>query len=121
MSDWKSSEQKPIEIELIAHAGRSYFSAPDVVDYLTTPGMTSSPLFSRIARVHYGPSIYLSGLYADKVTRAKDEAESVFAALKPILEKAGSDLKHLVKATYYVSTEEASKALNEVRPKFYDP
>ncbi|MBI1917127.1 MAG: DUF1080 domain-containing protein [Planctomycetes bacterium] len=119
--EWKSSEKTPIEIELIAHAGRSYFSAPDVVDYLTPPGMTTSPLFSRVARVHYGPSIYVSGLYAGKAIGAKDEVESIFAALKPILEKAGSDLKHLVKATYYVSTEEASKALNDVRPKFYDP
>jgi WD40 repeat protein/enamine deaminase RidA (YjgF/YER057c/UK114 family) len=119
--EWKSSEKMPIEIELIAHAGPSQFSAPDVVDYLTPPGMTASPLFSRVARVHYGPSIYVSGLYADKVTGTKDETERVFAALKEILEKAGSDLKHLVKATYYVSSEEASKALNDVRPKFYDP
>jgi len=119
--EWKSSEKTPIEIELIAHAGPGYPSAPDVVDYLTPPGMTSSPVFSRVARVHYGQSIYIGGLYAGKSATAKEEVEGVFAALKPVLEKSGSDLKHLVKATYYVSTEETSKALNEVRQKFYDP
>ncbi|MCA9099021.1 MAG: hypothetical protein KDA36_11565, partial [Planctomycetaceae bacterium] len=33
----------------------------------------------------------------------------------------GSDLKHLVKATYYCSHDSTSGALNAVRPDYYDP
>jgi enamine deaminase RidA (YjgF/YER057c/UK114 family) len=33
---------------------------------------------------------------------------------------AGSDFQHLVKATYYVSDSEASKELNNLRPKVYE-
>jgi enamine deaminase RidA (YjgF/YER057c/UK114 family) len=120
--EWKSSKESPIEIELIAHRGKAYPSAPDVIDYITPPGMTSSPVFSRVSHIRYGPSIYVSGLVAtkDKLdTRA--EVEDLFATLRAILSKADSDLKHLAKATYYVATDETSKALNEVRPGLYDP
>jgi hypothetical protein len=44
-----------------------------------------------------------------------------FDRLKLLLEKTGSDFKHLAKATYYVTDDEVSKAHNEIRPKFYDP
>jgi hypothetical protein len=30
-------------------------------------------------------------------------------------------MRHLVKATYYVSDEDASKQLNALRSKYYDP
>ena len=33
----------------------------------------------------------------------------------------GTDLEHLVKATYYVSDDDASKGLNDVRPEFFNP
>ncbi len=119
--EWKSSPTMPIEIELVAAAGRAYPSAADVVDYLTPPGMTASPIFSRVARVHYGPSVYISGLYAGKAASGKAEVEELFESLKPILKQADSDLKHLVKATYYVSADESSRSLNELRPRYYDP
>ncbi len=120
--EWKSSKESPIEIELIAQAGKAYPSAPDVIDYLTPPGVKPSPVFSRVAHIRYGPSIYVSGLFATKDRLdAKAEVEDLFSQLKSILGKADSDLKHLAKATYYVATEEASKALNEVRPGLYDP
>ena len=38
-----------------------------------------------------------------------------------MLRKTGSDMRHLVKATYYVTDEDASAALNKIRPEFYDP
>ena len=47
--------------------------------------------------------------------------KSILEVLGKRLEAAGSDLRHLVKATYYVTDEDASRALNELRPKFYDP
>jgi WD40 repeat protein len=119
--EWQASPESPIEIELLAWVRPNYFSAPDVIDYLTPPGMTASPIFSRVSRVHYGPAIYISGLYSRKETDAKTEVEDVFAQLDGILKKAGSDLKHLAKATYYVSSKGTSDALNELRPKYYDP
>jgi enamine deaminase RidA (YjgF/YER057c/UK114 family) len=33
----------------------------------------------------------------------------------------GTDLDHLVKATYYVTDEETSSRLDVIRPKFYSP
>lgn len=41
--------------------------------------------------------------------------------LPDILKASGSDMRHLAKATYYVSDNDASAKLNELRPKFYDP
>ena len=38
-----------------------------------------------------------------------------------VLQQAGSDFRHLAKATYYVSNDQTSARLNEIRPKFYDP
>ena len=45
----------------------------------------------------------------------------MFQRLQRVLSQAGSDLRHLVKATYYVSTDGASSKLNELRPDYYDP
>ena len=43
----------------------------------------------------------------------------MFAELTEILGLAGSDLDHLAKATYYVSDDSTSAALNQIRPEFY--
>jgi enamine deaminase RidA (YjgF/YER057c/UK114 family) len=83
--------------------------------------MQASPIYSRVARINHGPTIYLSGLYGTNGQDAGKEVQELFANLKALLEKSGSDLRHLVKATYYVSTEEASQKLNELRPRYYDP
>jgi enamine deaminase RidA (YjgF/YER057c/UK114 family) len=45
----------------------------------------------------------------------------VFDRLKDILDRTGSDFRHLAKATYYVSADDASRKLNELRPRYYDP
>jgi enamine deaminase RidA (YjgF/YER057c/UK114 family) len=45
----------------------------------------------------------------------------IFGSLDGIVRKTASDFEHLVKATYYVSTEGASAKLNELRPEFYNP
>jgi hypothetical protein len=37
------------------------------------------------------------------------------------MDVSGSDLKHLVKATYYVSGDAVSLGLNQLRPRYYDP
>jgi enamine deaminase RidA (YjgF/YER057c/UK114 family) len=82
--------------------------------------MTASPIYSRVSRINDGRRIYASGLYGageDGAAQVKD----IFAQLDDVLKKSGSDFHHLAKATYYVSTDDASKKLNELRPSYYDP
>lgn len=114
--EWKASL---IEIELIAWGGDH--NAGPVVEYLTPPGMSSSPLFSRVARINSSPSIYTSGLVAREATSAAVEVKDIFEQLRGVLTETGSDFQHLVKATYYCSTDAASQKLNELRPNYYDP
>jgi len=109
-----------IEIELIAAAGPAAPGAP-AVEYLTPPGMQASPIFSRVCRVSAGETIYTSGLYGTSRNDGQAEVAEVFARLGQVLEQSGSNFAHLAKATYYVSTADASRELNAQRPKFYDP
>src|SRR5688500_18218949 len=116
--EWQSS--LPIEIELVAWGGPIEEGMP-AIEYLTPPGMTTSPIYSRVARTASEETIYVSGLFADRGPDARLETGALFAGLGPILRATGSDFLHLTKATYYVSTEEASAELNSLRPKYYDP
>ena len=116
--EWRLSPRQPIEIELVA-AGREPIDVP--VEYFTPPGLTPSPVFSRVARVSAGPLIYVSGLHGAADTSNTEQVEAIFATLTGVLAQAGSDLRHLVKATYYVSDVAASTALNELRPQYFEP
>ena len=118
--EWEST--LPIEIELVA-AGGEAAAAPGKtppLEFLTPPGMTSSPVFSRVARINRGPTIYVGGLYGKPGTTGAEQVEAIFTELIEILEQTDSDLLHLGKATYYVVDDEASRALNELRPKYFD-
>ncbi len=110
-----------IEIEIVAAGKKGDVAADDTVDFVTPPGMTASPVFSRVARMAAGPTIYLSGLYGASSGNGEAETLEIFGEMEKLLEKTGSDFRHLVKATYYVATDEASAKLNELRPRFYDP
>jgi enamine deaminase RidA (YjgF/YER057c/UK114 family) len=116
--EWESS--LPIEIELVAWGGPIEAGMP-AVEYLTPPGMTTPTIYSRVARTASPETIYVSGLFGQKGTTAKEETEELFAQLGEILKASGSDFRHLAKATYYVSTEDASSQLNALRPNYYDP
>lgn len=115
--EWNST--LPIEIELIAWGGRDV--AGESIEYVTPPGMTTSPVYSRVARINHARSIYLSSRFARSGRDAADEVTDLFTALDRDLQQLGSDLRHLVKATYFVSTEQTSQKLNELRPRYYDP
>ena len=118
--EWKSSS--PIEIELVAWGGPSAEKpAMEPIEYLTPTGFKASPLYCRVARIHGGGTIYFSDLFADPKADTAAQVQQPFDRLKLLLEKTGSDFKHLAKATYYVTDDEVSKAHNEIRPKFYDP
>ncbi len=116
--EWKSGT-RPIEIELVASAAAS--EASGGVEYSTPPWMTSSAVFSRVARIRGNESVYTSGIYAAVAESGERQVHSVFSQLESILVRAGSDLEHLAKATYYVTDTDVSNQLNRLRPLFYDP
>lgn len=116
--EWNST--LPIEIELIAHAPAPKRKAWDEIDYLTSPGMTVSPIYSRVARVHADKTIYFGSIVSKDRGDGKEQVQVTFAQLGKLLEMTGSDFRHLVKATYYVSDEDCSKQLNALRPNYYD-
>lgn len=110
----------PIEIELIAAAPQAPVDA-DTVTFLTPPGVKASPVYSRIANVSRGKTIYISGLYGTTPDDGAAQIHEIFATLKKLLAKTGSDLEHMAKATYYCCTDDASRKLNEIRPQYYSP
>ncbi|HET6423997.1 MAG TPA: RidA family protein [Planctomycetaceae bacterium] len=116
--EWKSS--LPIEIEMVV-ASPLRADAPRI-EFLTTPEMKASPVFARVTRINQPGQIFLGGLLGrvetpDSIT----ETRETFTALKRITEAAGSDLRHLAKATYYVADDDISNRLNEIRTELYDP
>ena len=114
VTEWRQ-EAVPAEIELVAAARRAGGSARRVDHVEPIAGR-----YSRVARVNDGLPVFVSGLYggsADPVT----QVDEMFAELQRVLREAGSDIRHLVKATYYVSDKAADDRINAIRPTIYDP
>lgn len=109
----------PIEIEVVA-AGGGGPRAEASVEYATPPGMKASPVFSRVA-IARGDTIFVSGLFAASAAPGQEEVEAIFVQLTKAVEALGGNLRQLAKATYYVSGDESSRALNELRPRYYSP
>ena len=116
--EWQSS--LPIEIELVV-AARPQAGQPEPLEFITPPGTTALPVFCRVVRVNDPRTIFVSGLFAREAGDGTAQVSDVFAQLQEILKASGSDMRHLAKATYYVSDNDTSAKLNELRPKFYDP
>ncbi len=116
--EWISGS-RAIEIELVAWAPAA--ESEKSVSYATPPEMRSSPVYSRVARIHGQDRIYISGLFASKAGSGEEQVLDIYQSLESTLNKAGSDLKHLAKATYYVSAADSSDQLNKLRPNYYDP
>jgi enamine deaminase RidA (YjgF/YER057c/UK114 family) len=112
VTEW-SDASLPVEIELVATAPgaaggeRLAFVEPILGRY------------SRVARVFSGRPIFVSGLTGTSADPAVQVRE-VFGELQKILASAGSDMRHLVKATYYVSDKVADQEINAIRPSLYD-
>lgn len=119
MVEW-TSPSRATEIELIA-AAPDQRDTEETVSYYTPPGDKASPVFSRVARVHGDKLVYIDGVAADEAGDPEKEVHGIYAKLKSAAESAGSDLNHFAKATYYVSDNEVSGALNALRPDYYDP
>jgi len=114
--EWRMSQ--PIEIELVAAAGTG--QDKEALTFVTPPGLKPSPVFSRVARVARGPLIYVGGQYGPAGATGAKQVEAIFGNLGKIVAEAGSDLHHLVKATYLITDDESSRALNELRPRYFD-
>ena len=114
--------RQAIEIEaIVSMAPREDAEEARPIAHRTPPGMRASPVFSRIAEVFHPASIYLSSLNGRTAGNADQQIREMFADLTEVLEQVGSDLGHLAKATYYVSDDSTSTALNQIRPEYYDP
>jgi enamine deaminase RidA (YjgF/YER057c/UK114 family) len=118
--EWLSKDPL-IEIELIASSNRTLSKSNDQIDFITPKGMVHSPVYSKVTRVNFGSKVYVSGLYGNTERGIKSELSDIFDFLDFIMKQSGSDLKHLLKATYYVSNDLHSAALNAIRPQYYDP
>lgn len=117
---WES--QNPlVEIELIAAAPSKSTLSTEQITFITPPFMMASPVYSKVTRLHYGKKIYVSGLYGKSSDDPKAEVLEIFSTLENILQQAGGNFNYLAKATYYVSGDQSSTHLNELRPKYYDP
>jgi enamine deaminase RidA (YjgF/YER057c/UK114 family) len=75
--------------------------------------------FSRVARVFAGRPIFVSGLVGASPDPAA-QVRQIFDELRRLLEETGSDMRHLAKATYYVSDKVADAEINAVRPTIFD-
>lgn len=118
--EW-TSKDPVIEIELIASSLNAGSKSNQQLDFITPPGMTASPVYCKVTRINYGQKVYISGLYGQISGNADSDLASIFNLMGTILKNTGSDFRHLVKATYYVSNDVHSAKLNEIRPKYYDP
>ena len=110
----------PVEVELVARLPVTDEPA-ETVEYYNPPEMKPSPTFSRAALVRTERQIFISSLSARAAGAGEAQARDVFTQLETILSATGSNLRHLAKATYYVSDDDASSALNKLREEIYDP
>jgi enamine deaminase RidA (YjgF/YER057c/UK114 family) len=116
--EWIASA--PVEIELIAQLPATSQRA-DTVEYFNPPELKPSPAFSRVALVRSERQVYIAALSAHDAGDGEAQARDVFGQLQSILAKTGSDMQHLVKATYYVSDDDASRGLDKMRREFFAP
>ena len=110
----------PVEIELVCHLPASD-EAKEPLEFYTPPEFRPSNTFSRVALLRTDPQIFISGQYASKPSRGQPQADLVFGQLQKILDETGSDMRHLVKATYYVADHDAARWVDRTRPKIFDP
>jgi enamine deaminase RidA (YjgF/YER057c/UK114 family) len=115
----------PAEIEMIAQLPAAEADQEGAADqpvvYFDPPEFRPSNTFSRVALMRAPRQIYIAGLYAGEPSRGEKQADLLFAQLGDILKKTGSDMRHLVKATYYTSDDDAARWVDRTRPEIFDP
>jgi len=116
--EWLASV--PVEIELVAQLPPQAKKQP-ALEFFTPAEFRPSPAFSRAALVRGQRQIFTSGLSPRIEGTIGAQTRDVFRQLQEIAATAGSDMGRLAKGTYYTSADNASHALNKVRPEFFDP
>lgn len=109
---WQESAH--VEIELIAAAARP--ASGERVEFVEPV----SGRYSRVARANGGRPVFISGLYGTS-TEPVAQVREMFSELQQLVKQGGSDLTHLVKATYYVADQSADQEINTIRPTLFDP
>lgn len=119
--EWLADPNR-VEIELIASAPASAEETTneEVVSYYAPPWMTQATTYSRVVDIQKGGLFFTSGFYGEG-EEGKAQASGIFEKLNTVLEKTGSNYDHLVKGTYYPSTEDGRQGFVSTRPDFYNP
>lgn len=104
----------PVEIELIAELPGGYDPARPI-EYYNPADVRPLQIFSRVALVRAPRQIYTSSIVARKPAAGQAQALDVFDQLQTILAAAGGDLRHLAKATYYVSDDDSARGVDRAR------
>jgi len=115
--EWLAS--MPVEIEMIARLPSSDKSA-EGVEYFDPPEFRPDSTFSRVALMRAPRQIYISGLYASRPSRSNAQSDLLFGQLADVLSKTRSDIRHLVKATYYTSHDDAARWIDMKRFEILD-
>ena len=113
VTEWRQ-DSAHVEIELIAVSSRA--TGGDRVEHVEPV----SGRFSRIVRVNGGRPVFISGLYGTS-DGPIEQVREMFTELQQLVKEAGSDMGHLVKATYYVADKLADQEINTIRPTLFDP
>lgn len=119
LTEWIASA--PVEIEMVARLPSQAVLGSDVVRFYNPPGVKPSPTFSKVAIVQTDRFVFFPSFLSRKDGSGQEQVNDVFDQLTEGLKLAGSDLRHLVKGTYYVVDKEASDAIDAVRKERYDP
>ena len=114
VTEWVRSGA-PTEIELVATAPGA--TAPSERVAFVEP---ISARYSRVARIFSGHPVFTSGL-AGRSADPAVQVREIFEELRTLLAAAGSDIRHVPKATYYVANQVADAEFNTLRPTIYDP
>lgn len=113
----------PVEIEVVAHAPVPGDAASDAepISFITPAGAAPAAGFTRIVRIESGPTIWTGGMLGrGDAAEGDQESSEVFAQLVEIVEALGGDRRHLVKATYFVTSDAAAASLRRVRATVYE-
>jgi enamine deaminase RidA (YjgF/YER057c/UK114 family) len=118
--EWTTTQ--PAEIELIASAPDLKRPLEEAAAHVNLPGMTTSPVFSRISTVAAGaPLIFISGIDGGQGGTAREQWKRVFDQLGTVLWESGSSFRHMVKATYFLNDANAREQMTSIRGVYYDP
>ncbi|MCS7237967.1 MAG: RidA family protein [Thermoguttaceae bacterium] len=117
--EWIASA--PVEVEMIAALRSPSALLGDKIRFYNPPGVKPSPTFTRVVLASPGVYIFTGGLIAQEAPDGVAEVRDIFKQLSDLVDQSGSDLRHLLKATYCVSGKESSAALDKLRPEYFDP